>query len=506
MHYSEVVPFINTIEKGFPVDKWEINGYHIWPLIRIRLLFALYYHPDHPVNKVQVKQAQGQTKKTLFKKLAQKINWQNRRIKHIIDEYLIKKKLYRNFEIIIVAFPTNRIFINNYWFDRLVDPLRDYLKKKSVKCLFLELKGGMDYRLPRYKPQNIIGIEDNLDKYIQKNLHVYPEPNHLELSGYESFLNFLREELKNTDKLNFEEKELKSFLKKFNLMIQYFKGILEKNKTKITIITNYYEYRVMAFCVACHELNIKVVEIQHGLQGAYHGAYGSWSNVPAEGYEMLPDIFWCWNEDDKNSINKWAHKTIRHKAILGGNPYMEMWADKNNPLAKKYNRIIAKESSGKINILYTAWFDDLIPIEIINAINNSPDHWKWWVRIHPRLMVNLEKYQAFLNSKCDKEKFNINEASVLPLPVLLKNMDLHVTHNSSVVLEAEEEGLQSILLDKEAILIFKEQANKGIAVICDLAAQKILECISAQLKVKRSNNNRSIHLPVALDNLIKEYL
>ena len=40
---SDIKEIINDVEAKFPVDKWIIDGIHIWPVIRIQLYEDLSY-------------------------------------------------------------------------------------------------------------------------------------------------------------------------------------------------------------------------------------------------------------------------------------------------------------------------------------------------------------------------------------------------------------------------------------------------------------------------------
>ena len=74
--------------------------------------------------------------------------------------------------------------------------------------------------------------------------------------------------------------------------------------------------------LACHKLKIKVIEYQHGFINDYYNMYTNWKNLPNNGFELLPDIFWVWAEDNAIKINEWSSKTNKHKAIVGGNMYL----------------------------------------------------------------------------------------------------------------------------------------------------------------------------------------
>ena len=59
---------------------------------------------------------------------------------------------------------------------------------------------------------------------------------------------------------------------------------------------------------------------------------------------------------------------------------------------------------------------------------------------------------------------DIENASKLPLPSLLRFMNVHITESSSVVIEAEQFGVPSIVINKISKEYYKNQISSGYAV------------------------------------------
>ena len=77
----------------------------------------------------------------------------------------------------------------------------------------------------------------------------------------------------------------------------------------------YYSDVVFALNIACSLNKVKSIEVQHGPQPISHAAYSHWTNLPLSGYAMLPNIFWCWDDNSVSILSKWNHKLNNHKAI-----------------------------------------------------------------------------------------------------------------------------------------------------------------------------------------------
>src|SRR5690606_17307926 len=140
--------------------------------------------------------------------------------------------------------------------------------------------------------------------------------------------------------------------------------------------------------LAARRVGIPSVDIQHGNQRDIF--YHKWMNVPTKGYNIVPNYFWCWEKEDAEAINRWANLTSIHEAIIGGNPWIELWKNDNHPSIKKYNKLI-KEFIDRdaVNILVTLQplyglpnWNENIPYWVIRAIKKSPDNWKWYIRYH----------------------------------------------------------------------------------------------------------------------------
>ena len=74
------------------------------------------------------------------------------------------------------------------------------------------------------------------------------------------------------------------------------------------------------FNYAANNLGIRSYDVQHGLQGYLHPAY-FFKNVPDEGYNILPSIFWVWDNSSYKNIESWSGNS-HHETLLGGNPWI----------------------------------------------------------------------------------------------------------------------------------------------------------------------------------------
>jgi hypothetical protein len=223
----------------------------------------------------------------------------------------------------------------------------------------------------------------------------------------------------------------------------------------------------MAFNLACREIGIPSVDIQHGVQGDLHFAYGRWDKLPKAGYELLPTIFWVWSEVEAKAINNWNEKVKKwHRPFIGGNPWLNLWWNNDNNICMYYKNQINNisgflESSIKILLtLQPGVPNHGIPEWLINAIDRSPSDWFWLIRVHPCMLAERGNVKKLI-ATCSHKKVNVDDATDLPLPSILKSVDIHVTHSSSTVIEAQQYGVPTIAVSNMGKELYLEQFELG---------------------------------------------
>ena len=463
MKRSEVMDLINEIEHKFPVDTWVIEDIHVWPIIRISLANQLYSDRYLEIVKYNILNK-------ILQKISKVLTVFQGFLKFIIAYFIDFKHNHKNQDSIDIVFLSHSICrckLNNYWYDRHCDPFRDSLKILNLNSLTLEYIPFQEYRVPRYQSSTF--IQHSIDfitliSYIkvfflkQKNLTK-------KLENYEGFALFLLK--KNINIRKIVNLDVQVIL--IRHLADFFKKKLIKFKPVICFLVNYYGAMGMAFNLACRELDIISIDIQHGLQGEVHPAYASWSKLPLDGYELLPSRFWCWSNDEANVINQWSKKiSFKHHAIVGGNLWLNMWQEQNNSLINIYDKKILElknSQSNAIHILFTLQprKDLFLADWILKVIKESPNSWNWWIRLHPGMSSDRKKISQLLK-KCQPANIELNHTTDLPLLALLRHIDVHITHCSSTVIETESFGVPSIVTHIDGTESFPNQIASGVAI------------------------------------------
>nr|WP_320161323.1 hypothetical protein [uncultured Methanoregula sp.] len=236
-------------------------------------------------------------------------------------------------------------------------------------------------------------------------------------------------------------------------------------------------------CTAGKLLSIPVYDLQHGAIANDHLWYGE-ANRTSTPIEKLPDGFLCWDDQSAATIARWAHKKgIRILKV--GNPWFLRFAEPkdDDQLVSEANVQIKKFNSNLPCILVTLqwelkkFFPDHLSNGIMSdslekAILETRDTYNWIIRLHPIQLIGMERDVVFkyLSSTFDPETANVwIKSSEIPLPVMLKKVDLHITDSSSTVIEAAWMGIPSGILNEQFNLngkyasFFFHELSSGIA-------------------------------------------
>jgi hypothetical protein len=457
MNRREITDLINEIEEMFPVDTWVVDDIHVWPLIRIPLAMNLYELSSPSGAKVISKNVLSSRLKQIPSYLA---GWLRQYLSSVSDLSGNQKQI-SDADVFFFNHTTCRFLLNNAWYDVFCGPLQEELDDLDLTSTIFEFAPRYEYRIPRYQKSSYIQNGVDAIKIIGKLISTPNLP--YCLNKYSEACDFILR--KSGIKISTIPQLLKQTYRIKRLAL-FWKRKLRVVHPQIVFMVTYYGDLGMALNLACFWLDIPSVDIQHGVQGDYHVAYGRWLNVPNTGYELLPNIFWCWSEDEKNAIEQWNTSCPdRHRVVIGGNPWLNMWKDDNNNIVKQYDQMLYEQMhnmEGQINILYTLQPGYDPPEWFLDYIISAPPTWKWWVRLHPGMSLEKKRIKD-LFSQCHPARIDIDNATIMPLPSLLRHVSLHITQFSTTVIEAAEFGVPSIILDKDGVLSYRKLIESGHA-------------------------------------------
>lgn len=488
--------FINEIENRFPVDEWIVNDIHIWPIIRIQVATSIILKIAQG-NQIP---KQKQEKQSLLSKITRRTKNQVNYYKHYLRDFSNNDSIHNPVDVIFLGSQVSRVLVNGKWFDRYCDPIIDKFKNLGWKSLYMEHL--YQYKTPRHNRG--VFIQPYLDNLrIKLLLEPIPEIDYDQFSGFMEFAEYL----KRSWGITLNDLQLSRNVNYMMLLADLFGKIIKSAKPTVGFVVCYYSIEGMAFNLACQRNNIPSIDIQHGFQGDLHRAYGQWNRVPFHGFELLPSFFWVWSEYEAKVIEMW-NKTVSgvHQPFVGGNPWLDVCNE--NPVlffGSKALEYINTTHQAKVKILFclSGIIDYGVTItEWIQAvIKNSPTDWLWFVRLHPCEMSERARIRELL-ATCYPAKVELDIATDLPLPLLMQNVDIHITHWSATTLEAAVYGIPTIVVDQKGFDLFNEQIPDKLLNLA-LDSRSLHNSINTML-AKGSSESRRMRYIARLNSAVLE--
>ena len=430
---------LDLIEQKLDLSAFKIQGVDMWPHIRNR--FILMYFAD----------IDGKLKdESYFNRLFTKFKLLTLNKKLLISFFksiFIKfnfNKLNKKTHLLLTDVSSKRIFFNNCWYDIYTDPLLDDLLQNTDDFCILET----DNRLIGSKNnfRSSIYIQPYLIKiFIFSFFKKKPKVSLDFLKNYNIYCDLLHDLNLDKFKLNLNEIRKESFLIK-NLS-DFYSKIINKVKPDLISMIQYSGYHGSGLCYAANKLNICSLDIQHGVQGNLHPTY-HFTNFPKSGYNVFPRNFLVWTNHEKDILDK-SFKNI-NSVIISGNLILNKFKHQSN-LSEYFDNLFNNKFKSFISkklILISLVWGERFPDLIKDLIKKSSKDFFFLIRIHPRTNnLELKKLLKEL-SQIDSKNFEYVNSTKLPLHSILRNINFHITSVSSVVLEAKEFEVKSIVFSE----------------------------------------------------------
>lgn len=481
MSIDELFALYGEIENEFPVDNWRVNGIAVWPVIRLRMGMN------------------ANTPNVSFKK-TKSYRWIN--IMKIISKVIVDEVMLSMRGKYAACVPSDILMLgdtcdrnvklpNGELYNHNLDPLKNVFNNQGISVMNFELIGHASSQLLKKTNSYVVDKADIWTKVTNKIGIKNKGSLKCELDNYEKFLKKISKRGINIAGLT-KENIIKIVLYLSN-MSAFFERKIKVITPKIVIYTDWYSPVKMALALAAHRLNIPVVEVQHGVAAGNgrHPSYYNWSRIPVGGFAIMPDYMWVWDEDDYKAMEPWAKENLR--PFIGGHPMNLIWSDPESVLSSFYQTKYDKEyGHAKPTILMTLQWGEPYAQWIIDFINQH-DEFIWLIRLHPV----VDKYEKdFIEQLQDKCNIHKNSVGIFPLEILLKNVDIHITLHSSVVLDAEPFACPSIVMHPEAKEMYSKQIAGNLVYYADNA-----EDLQARMNDLLAQRNRR----VANQDIQKQY-
>jgi hypothetical protein len=442
-----VMEAVSKLEEQFPVDRWSVDGLRVWPILRTGLGLDPHLWGQSPPAPTSRTTRAGRGL----------VGYAWTRITDSAGTAQLEPA-----DAVFFAQAVDRTLVGTKWHEVYSDPIVAALAAHGRRCLVLELSDQGRYRIPRARPTVLIAPRLLVGRLRARLPGPAPR---FELDGYENLEPFLAE--MGIDHAFPSRRELARQARYVSAVARELARVLARTRPRFGFLTCYYSLLGMAFVLACRETGVTPVDVQHGAAGELHHAYGRWTRVPREGYELLPRVFWCWSQGDADAIDRWSRPLFpEHRTFTGGNLWLETWRRGDSELVQSCEKALEeKVPRGRPEVLLSLQpFDDSLEGRFLAAIRATGDRFRWWVRLHP---VQTLEDRAAIRALLAREGIanaEVDLATESPLPLLLRRASAHVTRLSAVVRSAAELGVPSIATDPQALELYAREVASGLLV------------------------------------------
>ena len=457
MSPDKVMEYLLYLEAKHEVGTWRCQGLDVWPIIRQSLYNQL------------IKKKVTSKKKSVHQQS----------VRSLYTAYQAAKKRLRqvkNIDVLFLANQTHRARLHGQVWNRFCDPLMDELALLGKSSFLIEESKTDVFSEKNHQENRLFNIEPLLNwqrfsRQVEKRLRLV-RPLNLEFrKNLESIVDELQSKSGSVISINKIIREIESVILSLKLAGRVLDALAPK---KIHTVC-YYGAWNMAVLFEARKRGIITSDIQHGVINDLHPMYCNWSNMPTSGFNTLPQVFFTWSATELNFIMEWATKTNFHRSATLGNPWLSLFREK---------KVSTQEIKiDKPLILYTlANRDDIFFNSLVEFVNKYHHKFEIWFRMHPRQIPFADEVEAELKDKMILDKINLKQASELPLPFILSKTSAHITLLSSVVLEAMEFNVPSLVLGDLGYNYFKQYENSQAV---QFAKSEMLEPALLNLMNKR---------------------
>jgi hypothetical protein len=461
--HREFVEWIRGVEAEFPVTSWTVRGIQVWPLIRLSLSSSVFRSgsPAHSLAAGWLRLGSNAMRSL--------VGWAGA----YVGDHGANRRPWEPADAVFLASSIGRRpLLDGKRYDLRAGPYVALLERLGKRTLVWETSPFGDYSIPRHTPSFL--VQPQLIA-LRAACQVLPlGDDRVALERFDRFVGRVR-----GAGLQFAHADVARIRRDVHFLRRLadkFAGWLRRSRPRLGFVADT-ALTEQAFCLACRELGITSVEVQHGVQGELHPSYGSWFAVPPEGWSTRARVFWVWDEESASAINRWAaHAPGRHVAINGGDPWREMWMDDETELSRGTDRLILdrKRATGmQRHILVTlSSVGEVVPDALLQAVRSTLSGWCYWFRLHPvnqaQRLAEAKRILGPLGVSVELMDF----ATEAPLHGLLRHMDGHLSAGlSTVITEAAALGVPSIACGVEAPDFYHAETTSGMLLVAATPAE-----------------------------------
>jgi hypothetical protein len=442
MRSDEVFELLVKIENDVDVNELKWDSIKLWPLLR-QTLYVELLNENRPL-----KMPDTHPLTSILKRIVSKPGTYSRKFLRVVRESFRRDLVNKNVEE--RAFISRQVYLQQLpsgdYFDRIIDPLVSLSENKHLTGkYYLDIPDTQNLKFSAEYLRPIVTIGNPK----LSTLHMDTIRQVAELSGLDdSYLS-------------------SRFQIAFNSFTRWYrtaeKFLHARQALKDIFVTSWYFPDVMGICAAARERGVRVIDVQHGKQGRYQAMYSGWTKIPEQGYELMPDYFWCWGQPSCDHILSDSSKRKIHRPFVGGYPWLDYYKSFVTQSLNREDRELPAD--GILHVLVTTQPPqgsnrEPIPDFLIQFLGSAnPDVIKFIFRCHP----NDRGGVSYCNQRLEalpKSLYIIDDGKDNLYDKLLESTH-HVTAYSSCCYEAEALGVPTLLFGADAKNIYADEIESG---------------------------------------------
>jgi hypothetical protein len=476
MKQSEIIDLMNYIESNVPVYSFKVRKTFIWPLVRLRLGYYIIETQKNDLIRAKDISAKfqednfagGKNARTILRRVTKYIYRKIKPVKEVQPHrpHSLKEQ---NSPILLFSYLVNSSFIGNERVNIYIDPLSKILDA---------LKHDYSYEPLVFFGGEAIMPGDDFSKFyddyfiLKKNVDLTQEEQEL----------ICELEAKVSSLLPFSLPYgiVLDWVKMHFSYLDIFKSYLTKKYPNLKLLFFYDWPNSIGLAVhhACADLHIISVELQHGQSLDEDFCTSRWLNLPKDGVNFFPSIFWEWDEVTCKRFNEWIPH--RSQAIIGGKLDVGSFQFNDAKIERKYILISLQ--------------NEALPDFFVDFVKNNL-HLRWMFRIHPR-----HTYMKNWLNENFKGLSIITDEGNQPIHYSFAQAYLHCTLSSGSAIDALYFGLNSIILNEDGYLSFKQDIENGKMFFCQ-DYESVENLFSERLETWQKGNTNAMELVIANHNL-----
>jgi hypothetical protein len=477
------IDLIHLIEKNFPVEELVYKDVNWWPVLRVHLGKSLWFEKESDIS--------GVSRLGYFKRFYSSIKLIFGALKHYLVNGLSTNKKFakysnlqyqvKNPDILSFSIPGQTTEkIGGKSFNQYIDSILEDAKSSYSSCAIQVVKSDFHFS-EFHTPSKIISDDPKMFHIRSWTFNLIKDLCFIEKSElpkiFYEFCNFVNIKCKCTA---IECNSIYKLIQSILITKRYIKRIIGTKNPKVILITGYYSPFLYSVILASKELGIPTADCQHGVQGSIHWAYANWGKMKENGYKLLPSWFLVYTERELIHLNSSLRGSNRHKVAVIGNKWKKVSLEYTQKKQEIYFKCF---SSNKLNVLYSH-HEGLLSDYLLGFIRDTQNEYNWLFRYHPRCVEEYSDYDESFK-RLGIINFDSYNPTNINLFHLLNKTDVHISCASSVVIDALEFGMKSIIASEEGKEMFYDYIEDDEIIFCE-SKEQIDKCVK--------NENLKIHL------------